>query len=157
VRVRNATPEDEGFVRDLAGEVFAPFGDYRPLLPKWFRISGVLTFVAEHDGTRTGYVMLAFFRDGENLVGDVLAIAVVPEFQNQGIGRTLLEHVIDVCEEMAERSAVTAIRLSVAATNDRARHLFGSCGFREVPGEFGSYEGGQKALHMERPVGNAGS
>lgn len=139
-------------MRDLAGEVFAIFGDYRPLLPRWFRAPGVLTYVSEGKEGRTGYVMLAFFREEGRLVGDVLAIAVGPDFQNRGIGRLLLQHAISVCEQMAEHTGVSAVRLSVAATNARARHLFASCGFCEVAGDFGTYQGGQRALHMERPV-----
>ncbi len=139
-------------MRDLAGEVFAPFGDYRQLLPSWLRLAGVLTYVAEVGGKAAGYVMLAFFEDGPTLVGDVLAIAVDPQAQGQGVGRALLQHALDVCELAAERTAIRAVRLSVADTNARARRLFESCGFVEVPGDFGTYEGGQRALHLERPL-----
>ena len=153
MRIRTATASDESFVRDLAGEVFAPFGDYRPLLPKWFRLPGVLTFISEMGAERTGYVMVAFFEEeGDELVADVLAIAIAPEYQGRGIGRMLLQHAIEVVEEASGRIAIRAIRLSVASTNARARSLFASCGFVEVPGDFGSYEGGQKALHMQRPI-----
>ncbi|MGI5864145.1 MAG: GNAT family N-acetyltransferase [Myxococcales bacterium] len=153
MRIRSATAQDEGFVRDLAGEVFAPFGNYRPLLPKWFRTPGVLTFVSELGDERTGYVMLAFFEEGPSqMVADVLAIAVAPAFQGRGIGRMLLQHAVKVSEEAAERFCIRAIRLSVANTNFRARALFLSSGFVDLPGDFGTYEGGQKALHMERPI-----
>jgi ribosomal protein S18 acetylase RimI-like enzyme len=125
------------------------------LLPKWFHLPGVLTWVSEDGDANTGYVMLAFFREGDALVGDVLAIAVRPEFQGRGIGRMLLQHAVQICEETAEHSPVVGVRLSVAATNDRARHLFETSGFHEVDGDFGSYEGGQKALHMRRPINPA--
>jgi ribosomal protein S18 acetylase RimI-like enzyme len=153
VRIRSASARDERFVRDLAGEVFAPFGNYRPLLPKWFRTRGVLTFVSELGGEPTGYVMVAFFEESASqMVADVLAIAVAPAFQGRGIGRMLLQHAIAISEEAAERFSIRAIRLSVANTNSRARSLFFSSGFADVPGDFGTYEGGQKALHMERPI-----
>ena len=139
-------------MREVAGEVFSAYGDYRPLLPKWFNVPGVMTFICEDDRATTGYVMVGFFREKEHLVGDVLAIAVVPELQNRGIGRMLLEHAVLVCEQTSEHSPVRAIRLSVAHTNVRARHLFESCGFALVEGDFGTYEGGQTALHMERPI-----
>jgi ribosomal protein S18 acetylase RimI-like enzyme len=152
MRIRGARPEDEAFVREVAGEVFSAYGDYRPLLPRWFRVPGVMTYVSEDEKARTGYVMVAFFREKEALVGDVLAIAVVPSLQNRGIGRMLLQHAVQVCEQASEHSPVRAIRLSVAHTNARARHLFESCGFGLVDGDFGTYEGGQTALHMERPI-----
>jgi ribosomal protein S18 acetylase RimI-like enzyme len=152
MRIRTAKMEDEVFVREIAGEVFSLYGDYRPLLPKWFRVPGVMTFISEEDRGRTGYVMLAFFREKSHLVGDVLAIAVAPEAQNRGIGRMLLQHAVLVCEQASEHSPVNSVRLSVAHTNARARHLFESCGFALVQGDFGTYEGGQTALHMERPI-----
>ncbi len=152
MQVRAALPGDLEFVRDLAGEVFAPYGDYRKMLPKWFRTAGVMTFVSERDGVRTGYVMVAFFREAGVLVGDVLAIAVAPEHQGHGLGRMLLQHAVTVCEQVAETTPVRAMRLTVADTNLRAQHLFKSFGFRQVEGEFGQYEGGQQALHMERAL-----
>ncbi len=139
-------------MREIAGEVFALYGDYRPLLPRWFRVPGVMTFVSENELGPTGYLMLAFFREKQHLIGDVLAIAVAPDHQDQGIGRMLLQHALQFCEEASERSPINAVRLSVAHTNARARHLFESCGFELLDGDFGTYEGGQKALHMERLV-----
>ncbi len=152
VIVRPARPSDESFIGELAGQVFSVFGNYQPLLPKWFKAPGIVTYISELDQGRTGYLMLGFFRDARALVGDVLAIAVAPEYQGRGIGRMLLEHAIAACERASEHSPVRAIRLSVADSNARARHLFASCGFALVPGDFGSYEGGQEALHMERPI-----
>jgi len=152
VQVRAAIPADLEFVRDLAGEVFAPYGDYRKMLPKWFRTGGVMTFVSERDGEKTGYVMVAFFRDAGTLVGDVLAIAVDPKHQGVGLGKMLLQHAVTVCEQVAENTPVRAMRLTVADTNERAQRLFRSFGFRPIEGDFGQYDGGQQAIHMERPL-----
>lgn len=151
--VRNATPNDLEFVGELSGDVFTLYGDYRTLLPKWFRTAGVMTYLSESEGERTGFVMLAFFPEGKALVGDVLAIAVDPAHQGKGIGRMLLQHAVTVCEQVAEQSPVRAMRLSVADTNARAQRLFTSFGFRKLEGDFGKYDGGQEALHMERPIG----
>jgi len=153
VLVRNATLDDLDFVTEIAGEVFTLYGDYRTLLPKWFRTSGVMTSVSEADGVRTGYVMIAFFADGKALVGDLLAIAVAPQHQGRGIGRMLMQHAVTVCEQVAEHTPVRALRLSVADTNSRAQSLFTSFGFKRLNGDFGQYDGGQQALHMERPIG----
>lgn len=151
--VRHATLDDLDFVTELAGEVFTLYGDYRTLLPKWFRTSGVMTSVSEADGERTGYVMLAFFAEGKALVGDVLAIAVAPGHQGKGIGRMLMQHAVTTCEQISEHTPVRAMRLSVADTNSRAQALFTSFGFKRLSGDFGQYDGGQQALHMERPIG----
>ena len=153
VLVRAASRDDLEFIRDTAGEVFSVFGDYRSLLPRWFATTGVMTFVSESEGERTGYGMLAFFREGPWLVGDLLAIAVAPAHQRKGIGRMLMQHAITVCEHVAEHSRVRALRLSVADSNLRAQRLFTSFGFQQIEGDFGKYDGGQQALHMERPIG----
>ena len=47
---------------------------------------------------------------------------------------------------------VVELRLSVAEPNARARRLFEQFGFHFVDGEHGRYDGGQRALHMARPV-----
>jgi len=153
VLVRTATGADLDFVTDLAGEVFTVYGDYRTLLPQWFRTSGVTTYVSESGGVRTGYVMLAFFTEGRLVVGDVLAVAVAPAHQSRGIGRMLMTHAITLCEQIAEHTPVRALRLSVADTNSRAQALFSSLGFQRLEGDFGRYDGGQQALHLERPIG----
>lgn len=153
MRIRIANPIiDENFVRDIAAEAFAPYGNYRNILPRWLRMPGVKTYLSENEQTLTGYIMVAYFRDFQNLVGDILAIAVAPEFRGRGIGRTLLRHAISACEEAAELYPVRAIRLSVADSNTRALELFKSCGFQKLAGDFGYYEGGQKAIHMEHPI-----
>ena len=151
--MRAATSEDLAFVQSIAADVFSPFGDYGRLLPRWFETPGVMTYLSERDGVRTGYVMLAFFREGRTLVGDVLAIAVAPSYQGKGVGRMLMQHAVTVCEQVGETTPVRAIRLSVADSNERAQKLFTSFGFKRVDGDFGRYEGGQQALHMERPLG----
>jgi ribosomal protein S18 acetylase RimI-like enzyme len=153
VRVRVATSADLGFIGATAGDVFSLYGDYRALLPRWFSTAGVMTFLSESEGEPTGYVMLAFFLENRWLVGDLLAIAVSPGHQGKGIGRMLMQHAVTVCEQVAEHSPVRALRLSVADTNERAQRLFTSFGFREIEGDFGRYDGGQQALHMERELG----
>ncbi len=156
VRVRASRAEDEEFVAGLA-PLFASLGSYDEIPPSWFRLSGVHTFVCENDEARTGCVMVAFFREDGELVGDVLAIGVAPEWQGLGVGRTLLEHAIGFCEQIAERAPVRRLRLSVASTNTRARRLFEACGFTEQDGDFGVYDGGQPALLLERALRAGGS
>lgn len=156
VRIREARQEDEAFVAGLA-TLFSALGSYEEILPSWFRLPGVHTFISENAQARTGCVMVAFFHEEEGLVGDVLAIAVAPEWQGLGVGRTLLEHAVEFCEWMAERAPVRRVRLSVASTNARARSLFHGCGFVEREGDHGVYEGGQQALLLERPIVSATS
>jgi ribosomal protein S18 acetylase RimI-like enzyme len=156
VRIRRGGAADAVFVREVAEQVFAELGDYGRILPTWLVHDGVLTHVAEEEGVPVGYTMLGFYTAGpprqQEYVADLLAIAVSPRAQSRGIGKQLLEHAITQAGLARRRMPVTELRLSVAEPNLRARRLFEQFGFRFVEGEHGRYDGGQRALHMIRPV-----
>jgi PiT family inorganic phosphate transporter len=48
------------------------------------------------------------------VVADLLALAILPSFQNKGIGTKLLLHVIEVAERVAPQSRISSLRLTVA-------------------------------------------
>ena len=152
-RIRRGGPEDVGFVRTVAVQVFAHLGDYGRILPSWLLHDGVLTHIAEEDGRAVGYTMLGFYPiPKDEFVADLLAIAISPNAQGRGIGRRLLEHAILQAQAAQKKLKVHELRLSVADSNFRARKLFESTGFRFVTGDHGYYDGGQLALHMTRPL-----
>lgn len=142
------------FVRRLAGECFAALGDYRPVLPDWLRHPGVTTHIAEEDGVRVGFTMLGFYGDEEAgaYVADLLAIAVAPEAQGRGHGARMMTHALAEARAGRRYLPLTEIRLTVAEDNARARHLFERFDFVEVPGDYGRYDGGQRALVLSRPL-----
>ena len=77
--LRRARPEDADFLAELAGEAFATYGDYRPLIAAWADDPSVEVTLAESDGARAGFAILSFLRPGEaphTKVGDLLALAV---------------------------------------------------------------------------------
>lgn len=151
-RIRPAIPSDFTFIRRLAVRVFSYLGDYGRIIPDWLAHDGVLSFVVEEGGRPAGFSMIGYYRlegkDAQGYAADLLAIAVSPEAQHQGLGRRLLEHAIATARTHRRRLPVHELRLSVAESNQRARRLFGSAGFVDVPGDHGFYEGGQRALHM---------
>ena len=59
--------------------------------------------------------------------GYVTNIAVLPEFRRKGIGRALLQYVINDCENQLE-----FISLEVRVSNDAAISLYKKFGFAEV-------------------------
>jgi ribosomal protein S18 acetylase RimI-like enzyme len=69
-----------------------------------------------------------------------------------GIGRRLLDHAVATARGARKRLPVREIRLSVADTNLKARRMFAAAGFVDVPGDHGRYDGGQRALHMSKPL-----
>ncbi|MBJ7222630.1 MULTISPECIES: ribosomal protein S18-alanine N-acetyltransferase [unclassified Brenneria] len=79
-------------------------------------------------------------------------IAVHPDHQRQGLGRRLLEHLI---QEMETRGIVT-LWLEVRASNQRALALYNSLGFNEVSLRRDYYptaEGHEDAIIMALPLG----
>ena len=105
--------------------------------------------------------------DGDDIVGTYLlkanqpgrgshvsnaAFMVAPSAQGRGVGKQLLDHAIGQAALARRRMPVVELRLSVAEPNGRARRLFTQFGFAFVDGEHGRYDGGQRALHMARPV-----
>jgi len=154
--IRRATDKDHPWIVDLAALVYRALGDYRAIIPGWLEHPGVMPYVAERDGCRTGFILLGFYVPADAprgaFVADLLAIAVEPELQRKGIGRKLLDYAIEVAEAAARSNHVPEMRLTVAETNGRAQNLFRSAGFLILDREHGTYDGGQRAIRMQRPV-----
>jgi len=154
VDLRLATAADTGFVRELATEAFAPFGDYRELLPRWTAMPGVACWVAA-DPDPCGFVMVGFyFGDVARtwVYADVLAIAVRADRRGRGIGSRLIERAIESALQARGTFDVRELRLTVADTNLRAQKLFATHGFAVSDEDHGRYDGGQRALRMRRPL-----
>lgn len=152
--VRVATREDRAFVRQLAHSVFSIYGSYDRYLVEWFDTKGVMTLIGEAAGLPLGLAMIMAYpnrmRRNEALA-DLLAIAVVPEFQTQGVGTALLERAIAEAPLLESQHPIREIHLSVAEGNARGQRLFSRHGFRFSRDE-GIYPAGQRALHMTRPL-----
>ena len=82
----------------------------------------------------------------------VLNLCVRRPAQGQGLGRILLVSIIDA----ARGSGADTLTLEVRATNQSARHLYGSLGFHEVgirPGYYPAACGREDALILARDLG----
>ena len=134
VTVRRARLDDEAALRpiDLATWTSAvspsPITDpSAPFFGPGASAEGVL--VAEVDGVVAGYVRLQ--QSGplpsHEHVLTVNGLAVAPDRQGAGVGRTLLEAAL---EEARSRGA-RKVSLRVLAPNVRARRLYEACGFVE--------------------------
>jgi ribosomal-protein-alanine N-acetyltransferase len=96
------------------------------------------------DGTLAGYAGLAVAPGGEAWVQN---IAVRPDRQRDGVGRTLLEALLSE----AARRGVRSVLLEVAVDNEPARRLYGSYGFERVGLRRGYYQpSNTDALVMRR-------
>jgi len=100
--------------------------------------SGVPFFVAEQRGVVAGYVVAHGVADE----GEVLNLGVAAAHRRQGIGRALVEHVLQALGGLGVRT----VYLEVRASNAAARHLYEALGFGEVA---------RRARYYRRPVEDA--
>lgn len=155
--IRRATLADHAWIRDTAAEVYRSLGDYATIIPSWLEHAGVLAYVDEDRSRgarqRRGFILLGFYGpEGHSRtaadVADLLAIAVAPAHQRRGLGRQLLRYAIHLASVTGRRDRAREMRLTVAETNEGGRRLFARAGFRALEGDYGCYEGGQRAIRM---------
>ena len=94
--------------------------------------------MAEEDDKVVGYVVAL---DGAD-VGDILNLAVTEGGRRRGLGRALVEAIVD---RLAERG-VREVFLEVRESNAPARALYTALGFKEV---------GRRKGYYRRPVEDA--
>ncbi|HEY3357094.1 MAG TPA: N-acetyltransferase [Polyangia bacterium] len=153
--IRLATARDTEAVRVISEQVFSYLGDYGTYLPRYLEDAWVTTSVDETAGVVRGFVMVGLApsrRAGAGAVADLLAIAVAPEFQRQGLGTAFLAHAFVLAADLQERYGVTEMELSVADANPGAQRFFARHGFRVVDAAEGRYPAGQVAIRMARLI-----
>lgn len=160
---------DHPWVIEEGARAYADLGDYRRILPSWLAQPGVMLFVEEEVSplravgalVRRGFAMLGFYLEpapelGEGAsqpVADLLALAVAPPYQRQGLGKVLLSHVMETAARVAERSNVWELRLTVAGDNHVAQRMYERAGFiRAAEAPAVTYERGQAAVRMVRDL-----
>lgn len=134
VRIRRATPEDAEACGRICYEAFASINNqhnFPPDIPSpefaigmlrmLFSHPGAYCVVAEVDGQIAGSNCL----DERCIIAGVGPITIAPGIQNRGIGRKLMQAVID---RARERSA-PGIRLLQAAFHNRSLSLYTTLGF----------------------------
>jgi len=165
--IRRAELADHPWIVATGAEAYADLGDYTRILPSWLEQPGVLAWIDQDLGNHgRGFAMLGFYLEpnalpvtvpqtmqSSQVVADLLALAVLPAYQRNGLGTKLLHHVIDVAERVAPSSKINALRLTVAETNTSAQQLYVRNGFRVVDGS-ATYDRGQRALRMVRTLGS---
>ncbi len=153
--IRRAAAGDHAWLVELGGRVYGALGDYRVILPSWLEQPGVLTWLdADPGGRRRGFAMLGFYADdAEQAVCDLLALAVEPGDQRQGLGAGLLRHVIAVAERVGPAHAIRELRLTVARDNLDGQRLYRAHGFGFAPVATTRYATGLEALRMVRILG----
>jgi ribosomal-protein-alanine N-acetyltransferase len=102
-------------------------------------VSYALFLVAAADGDRiAGYVVALEAADE----GEILNLAVAPDGRRHGLGRALVEQVL----EALTARGIRQVYLEVRESNAPARALYAAHGFREV---------GRRKQYYRRPVEDA--
>ncbi len=161
--IRRAEVQDFPWIVATGAEAYRDLGDYTRILPSWLEQPGVLAWIDQDaTGRGRGFAMLGFYSEAppgvsapgvQQVVADLLALAVLPAFQRKGIGGKLLLHVIEVAERVAPASHIAQLRLTVAENNTGAQRLYARAGFHIVDGA-ATYDRGQRALRMVRELGS---
>jgi GNAT superfamily N-acetyltransferase len=134
VLVRRATPQDSAVCGEICYKAFSTInaahnfpcdfpGPEAPtdLLTMMFSTPGLYCVVAEVDGRIIGSNAL----DERSIIAGVGPITVDPDTQNHGVGRRLMQAVMDRAAE--QRAA--GVRLVQAAFHNRSLSLYSSLGF----------------------------
>lgn len=99
-------------------------------------------FVAVNDGKVCGYAGMWHIIDE----GHITNIAVLPEMRQRGVGKALLEKLI----EYAVNKKLVFLTLEVRVSNKAAISLYEKCGFKEIGRRKNYYEGREDALLLRR-------
>lgn len=132
--IRPATPQDAAACGDICYRAFSainaahnfpcdfPHPDAAAgLIASMFSAPGVYSVVAESNGRMLGSNCI----DESSIIHGIGPITVDPDTQNHGVGRKLMQAVI----ERAHQSGAAGIRLVQAAFHNRSLSLYASLGF----------------------------
>jgi predicted N-acetyltransferase YhbS len=133
--LRLATPDDAAACGRICFEAFGAINkahDYSNYFPSVDSTTGLLRMLLQHPGfygvvaERDGKIIGSNFLDERATIDGVGPISVDPAVQNQGIGRSLMQNVMD---RAASRN-VSGVRLVQAAYHCRSLCLYTTMGFR---------------------------
>jgi [ribosomal protein S18]-alanine N-acetyltransferase len=99
-----------------------------------------------HSGLLVGYICPMLLLDE----GHIMNVAVDPDLRGCGVGRMLVQRVLDDCSD----AGASFVSLEVRESNLSAISLYRKMGFVEVGKRKRYYENGEDALMMEHVFGN---
>lgn len=143
--VREMSMEDGAAVAEMEHQLFADAWSEKSVLETLGQ-ENTICLTALKAGRTAGY-LLAYTAADE---AEIARVAVTEELQRQGVARALLQRLENVCKE----KGLTRILLDVRESNEAARALYESVGFREDGIRQRFYEDPQEdAILMSRKPG----
>jgi predicted N-acetyltransferase YhbS len=133
--LRLATPDDAAACGRICYDAFSAINDVHGFpreFPSVEITAGLLRMLLEHPGfygvvaERAGVIIGSNFLDERSTIVGIGPISVDPAVQNQGVGRRLMQDVID----RAASRHVPGVRLCQAAYHRRSLCLYTTMGFR---------------------------
>jgi GNAT superfamily N-acetyltransferase len=134
-KLRRATPDDAAVCGRICYDAFSAINDAHGFAREFPSVDitvGLLRMLMEHPGfygvvaERDGTIVGSNFLDERSTIVGVGPISVDPAVQNQGVGRRLMQDVID----RAASRHVPGVRLCQAAFHRRSLCLYTTMGFR---------------------------
>ena len=101
-----------------------------------------ICLMAREEETIVGFCFLSVVADE----GEVLQVAVLPEYRNRKIGKQLTETAL----KLGKGRGVSSVFLEVRVSNTPAIALYQSLGFCEIARRNGYYQDGETAIIMQR-------
>ena len=147
--LRKANPRDLPFIVELSKQVFSAYGPYDEIIARWGSSPHIITVVVEEKGQPRGFAMInPMLGDQNEAKGELLGIAVSPQYQRRGIGKRLLRHM----EDLARNLGIEEMVIHTAAINKAAHRFFAKSGFIQRALVDRYYPLGQKALEMSKSL-----
>ena len=150
ISIRPANFMDGIYIAYLSEQVFGIYGSYSPIISQWFTSQRCRTLMAHTENGPVGFVMTGplLIDKGSLVASEVLAIAVDPGYQANGIGSMLLQAI----EDQAQKMHVEQLVLHTARNNKSALRLFEAHGFCLKRSISRFYPKGQDALEMMKTL-----
>ena len=146
---RKANPRDLPFIVELSKQVFSDYGPYDEIIACWTSSLYIITVVVEEKGQPRGFAMINPILGGKNEdKGELVAIAVSPQYQRRRIGKRLLRYM----EGLAQGLGIEEVLIHTAAINKAAAQFFAKNGFIQRGLVDFYYPMGQKALEMSKTL-----
>jgi ribosomal protein S18 acetylase RimI-like enzyme len=135
-------------IKELAACGFAVLGDYQTTIVDWVSRPQVVTLIARQSNRVNGFITYTYLRDGTEIRGELIALAVDAQDRHQGIGRHLMARAIDALTRGSAGVGAKDIYLTVATDNRSAKSLFEGLGFSSC-GVDQAYPNGQDSMRMK--------